>query len=252
MRRIGDRDGEYQIFMKRVNYDRTRWAKGVFGIIGGALAVGFGASALTVAGITYGGAIVTGGSKAIAAVRAGYGVATYYANQAGWALYAAAIQAAPHIAQTAQLFWQTYRTYGMSRIALNAIQQAYHSDEGWRGVDVISAGADGLPMGTTVWRQISYWLIGSASPIIEYRPFSKDKEKRFRSVFYNKSFSETMYDVNNELIRSGIYRFGIAPSLGDIPENAVALPYDYISREIVGDLKDNNIEWYSDDQSQHK
>ena len=156
MRRIGDKDAEQRIFMKRFNYGRQEASKKVLLLMGGIAAVGF-APVI----------VVKAGTFALAGK-------TVRMGKVALDLY------------KATTYW---------RMGINAGTQALISKDGWRDVDYVSVFSEGLNP-----------LIGIASAAIELKPLHEDKDQRFRSVFYNKSISETIFDMGASAAIGGVNR----------------------------------------------
>lgn len=157
MRNIGDKDGEFAIYMKRLNYGRGQWAKGVFGLIGGIV-----------------GAVLTVEAFAVASAGISAGIASSTTTSA-------------RIANIGKnLFKTNFRSittyYDM---VIDGGTQALLSKDGLRDVNLVSLLAGGLSP-----------ALGALTNAIEIRPFNKDVDRQFRSVFHNKSVPETIFDAS--------------------------------------------------------
>jgi len=327
MRSIGDEEAANTIFMKRYDYQRTQWAKGIYTGIGLTVAVVL-ATELAVAAISSPGAAVLGGKILTAggnAARAGsaaantinrastaayfnavrhsniiansatafggrvltagvstygtvanfvnqtgtaaylnaarysnaaanavtafggrvmttsayvYGASANFVNQAGLTAYFAYLRYTPHVVKTAKAFWAAYKAYGGARMGVNAIQQALNNEEGWRGIDVISVLSERIPGGATTWRKIAGITNGVGTTFFEWRPFLPSDHPYYFKSIHNKDWSEIFYDAGSEAIRSGIYQFGIMPSIGNYSEESIEIMHGVISREVSKQVED--------------
>lgn len=157
MRRVGDKDGKFAIYMKRLNYGRGQWAKGVFGLIGGIV-----------------GAVLTVEAFAVASV----GLSSAFAS--GTTASAKMWNAGRFLLKTKFRSISTYYNMG-----INAGVQAAFDKEGFRGINIVSVAAEGLSP-----------TLGAVTTGFEWSPFSKDENNFFRVVGYNKSIPETIFDAS--------------------------------------------------------
>lgn len=86
-----------------------------------------------------------------------------------------------------------YKVTTRWRMGINAGTQAILSDEGWRDIDYISVFSEGVKP-----------LAGAFSTTVEWKPFHVDEDKRFRCVFYDKTISETIFDMGTNVVVGGI------------------------------------------------
>lgn len=77
-----------------------------------------------------------------------------------------------------------YKATTYWRMGINAGTQAIINEDGWREIDYVSVVSEAFNP-----------LVGTLSTAIELRPFHKRKDQRFRYVFYNKTISETIFDM---------------------------------------------------------
>lgn len=86
-----------------------------------------------------------------------------------------------------------YKVTTRWRMGINAGTQAILSGDGIEGIDVISVVSEGVNP-----------LVGMSSTAIEWRPFHNQPKKRFRCAFYNKTISETIFDMGTNAVVGGI------------------------------------------------
>lgn len=85
-----------------------------------------------------------------------------------------------------------YKATTYWRMGINAGTQAIVSKDGWWEIDYVSVASEAFNP-----------LAGVASAAIEWRPFHEKHDQRFRSVFYNKTISETIFDMGTSAAIGG-------------------------------------------------
>lgn len=98
--------------------------------------------------------------------------------------------------QMGKMGFQLYNSSVAIRMGINATTQAITEEEGWRGVNVVSIASEIVPFGISRWG-----LVNVLSTTAEYKPLSK--LEKFRFVNYNKSFSETFFDIGVQALTTG-------------------------------------------------
>lgn len=163
MRVIGDRDAEQKIYMKRFVYSRDKATAGVLALTGGFIVAGFAPGAL-----------------------------------AGISASPTALYLAGKCSQMGKMGFQLYNSSVAIRMGINATTQAITEDDGWRGVNLVSIASEAVPFGISRWG-----LVNMLSTTAEYKPFSEKEEKIFKFTGYNKSFSETFFDIGVQALTTG-------------------------------------------------
>jgi hypothetical protein len=242
MRRVNDVEGQNLIFRKRLDYGRGQWAKGIFGIIGGAVAAGVGVGALSSSGAAIlGSRVLAAGGRAVSVGRAAYGAMSDLVLHTSVKASLALPKVDAYIASNVHAFWRTYQAYGGVRMGINAVQQAHYHKDGWRGIDVVSMLSEAIPGGSTTMQKIANIATGAITPTFEWRPLLKNPDERIKQLFRNKDASEYFFDAGSQAIRSGIYQFGIRPGINPFPEEPVAISYDVLSRDASEKIKDEHF-----------
>lgn len=98
--------------------------------------------------------------------------------------------------QMGKMGFQLYNSSIAIRMGINATTQAITEEEGWRGVNLVSIASEAVPFGMNRWG-----LVNLLSTSAEYKPLSK--LEKFRFVNYNKSFSETFFDIGVQALTTG-------------------------------------------------
>lgn len=93
--------------------------------------------------------------------------------------------------------FQLYNSSVAIRMGINATTQAITEKDGWRGVNLVSIVSEAISFGIGRWG-----LVNVLSTTVEYKPWSKKEE--FRFVSYNKSFSETFFDIGIQALTASI------------------------------------------------
>lgn len=163
MRVIGDRDAEQKIYMKRFAYSRDKATAGVLKLTGGFIVAGFAPGAL-----------------------------------AGISASPSVLYLAGKCSQMGKMGFQLYNSSIAIRMGINATTQAITEDDGWRGVNLVSIASEAVPFGMNRWG-----LVNLLSTTAEYKPFSEKEEKIFKFTGYNKSFSETFFDIGVQALTAG-------------------------------------------------
>lgn len=160
MQKIGDKNAEQQIFMKRVGYANNQAAKGIFISMG-----------LTVGVVA---------AVGVGAVTAAHPLAQAIAIKTG---------------EFARPAWKFYKATTYWRMGINATTQTLLNSGGARDVNMVSVIGEGFSPG-----------MSSLLSSIEWRPFTKNEDIRFRAIGLNKSLSETVYDAGMQRLSGGFNR----------------------------------------------
>lgn len=163
MRVIGDRDAEQKIYMKRFVYSRDKATAGVLALTGGFIVAGFAPGAL-----------------------------------AGISASPSVLYLAGKCSQMGKMGFQLYNSSVAIRMGINATTQAITDDDGWRGVNVVSIASEVVPFGMNRWG-----LVNVLSTSMEIKPWNKDDNQKFICIGYNKSFSETFFDIGVQALTTG-------------------------------------------------
>lgn len=103
-----------------------------------------------------------------------------------------ALSVAAKIGRFAKPTWKFYKATTYWRMGINATTQTLLNDGGVRDVNIVSVIGEGVSLGDSS-------LLSS----MEWRPFSKNDDIRFRSLGFNKSLSETIYDAGMQRFSGG-------------------------------------------------
>lgn len=107
-----------------------------------------------------------------------------------------ALYLAGKCSQMGKMGFQLYNSSVAIRMGINATTQAITDNEGWRGVNVVSIASEVVPFGMNRWG-----LVNLLSTSAEIKPWSDFERIKF--VGYNKSFSETFFDIGVQALTTG-------------------------------------------------